>query len=115
MLYIKIKDSVLFKNFKAEGKIFFLVWSSFLKLMSKYSQKLYLLGSKYLNQVNYLMKIDDFKQFFNIPDTYSNAEITRSILNKAANDVTDNTVIKIKAKTVKKYKYITHIKFVFTR
>ena len=85
-------------------------------LKSKYSQRMYELSCRYFNQKNYLMKIDVFKRYFNITNKiYSNAEINRRILKLSIQEINNKTKINIEYEILKKRKFISHIKFKFSK
>lgn len=84
----------------------------FIKLKKISSKRLYELTKIYLNQNQYLMKIDDFKNFFNVPDYYQFSDIDK-YLNRAIEEIEQNTSIKISYEKKKKHKCITHILFIW--
>lgn len=82
-------------------------------LRSKYSQRLFEFASKNKNLASYLMKIDEFKDYFQIPSTYAMGNIDQKILIPMVKDVNDNTSINIEISKMKNKNKITHILFKF--
>ena len=85
------------------------------KLNSKYSQRLYELGRRYLKQENYLMKVEDFKVYFQVPKSYQFCNIDQKILNPAIKELNAKTNINCAIKKKKKGRNITHILFKFKK
>ena len=84
-------------------------------ISSKYSQRLYELSKRYLKQQRYLMKIDDFKRYFNIPDSYKMGNIDQKILNPAIKELNSKTNINCSIEKKKKGRNVTHILFEFKK
>lgn len=82
-------------------------------LKSKYSQRMYELSCRYVNQKNYTMRLDVLRKYFNIPPKYNNAEVKRSIVDRAIKEINNNTRIKISCKSIIKEKMLSHIQFEF--
>lgn len=85
----------------------------FVRLRSKYSQRMYELGCRYVNQKYYTMPIEVLKKYFNITKKYSNAEINREVLKKAMTEINNKTKINVNISLIKKGRNITHVKFEF--
>lgn len=83
-------------------------------LSKKYSIRLYELCCRYMNQKYYSMKIDVFKKYFAVPESYKMCEIDRSILKSSIAEIEKKTNKRIKFEKIKKGKEVTHIKFTFT-
>jgi plasmid replication initiation protein len=60
------------------------------------------------------MCINIFRKYFNVPETYSNAEINRYILKKSIKEVNNKTRISVISNIIKRKKYTSHIKFEFS-
>mgnify|MGYP001317648101 CR=1 FL=1 len=84
-------------------------------LNSKYSQRLYELGRRYVGQTNYLMPIDDFKRYFQVPPSYQMSNIDNYILKPAIRELNEKTSIKCRVSKKKKGVKITHLLFTFTK
>ena len=85
------------------------------KLNSKYSQRLYELSKRYLKQENYLMKIEDFKLYFQVPPSYQMGNVDQVILNPAIKELNKKTNIKCSIEKKKKGRKLTHILFKFKK
>lgn len=83
-------------------------------LTSKYSQRLYELGRRYVGQTNYLMPIDDFKRYFQVPPSYQMSNIDSYILKPAIRELNEKTNIKCSISKKKSGVKITHILFTFS-
>lgn len=84
------------------------------KLNSKYSQRLYELARRYVNQGNYTMKIEDFKEYFQVPKSYKMGNIDQNILNPASKELQDKTNINCSVTKRKRGRDVTHIHFNFS-
>lgn len=83
------------------------------KLNSKYSQRLYELSRRYLKQGNYLMRIEDFKEYFQVPKSYKMGNIDQIILNPSITELNSKTNINCEISKRKKGRNISHILFKF--
>lgn len=82
-------------------------------LRGKYSQRMYELYCAYKKQNNYLMKIEVFKRYFQVPTSYKMCDINKNILNLAIEEVNKIIDGKIKIGKRKYGRNITHIMFNF--
>lgn len=97
-------------------KEFFIIHSpEFDKISTVHGQALYRLCSRFLNQKNYLMKIETLKEYFRLGKKYKTADIVNKILEPGIEKIHVFTNFRIKYKKRKKGKEITHILFTFTR
>jgi plasmid replication initiation protein len=102
---------LLFKHFSFSK----LNLNELLKLKTTYSQRMYELSLKFVNQGKYLMPIEDFKTFFNVPKCYKFCDINKNILIPAIKDINKNISLKVDYEKIKKRKSITHIYFTFSK
>lgn len=84
-------------------------------LRAKYSQRLYELARRYIKQGEYLMKIDYFKEYFEVPTSYRICHLDQKILKPSIKDLNKNTSIICKAEKKKKGRNVTHILFKFRK
>lgn len=84
-------------------------------LSSKYSQRLYELARRYLGQNHFRMKIEDFRSYFRIPESYKMCNIDKKVLEPATKQLNKNTNIVCSYKKEKKGKNISHILFTFIK
>lgn len=82
-------------------------------LRKRYSQRVYELYCRYKNQKKYMMKIEVFKKYFNIPESYSMSEIERTILKSSKEEINKKLNKNINYSKIKKGRNITHIMFSF--
>ena len=83
------------------------------KLKSVYSHILYEFASKNKELRYYLMPIDEFKKYFQVPKKYSMSNIDQRILDPIVKEVNEKTRFNIKITKVKKHNIVTHIRFTF--
>lgn len=81
------------------------------ELNSSYSQRMFEFVSKNKNIKDYTMKIDDFKKYFEIPDSYAMSDIDRRILKKCSEDINKKTNFNLRIEKIKKRNKVTHIIF----
>lgn len=111
-IILDYKDDFLFRNLKTP---FTMVDRSIVNNMSKkYSIRLYLLARKFINQGNYTMKIEDFKEYFQVPKSYKMGNIDQNILNPASKELQDKTNINCSVSKRKRGRDVTHIHFNFS-
>lgn len=84
-------------------------------LNSIYSQRLFEFASKNKNLGKYLMPIDQFKEYFKVPKSYSMCNIDQSIIGVAVNEVNLKTDFNISISKRKNKNKITHIDFKIER
>lgn len=82
-------------------------------LKSTYSQRMFEFVSKNKNIGVYLMPINEFKEYFNIPRSYAMCNIDQRILQPAKRDIDNNTNLTFNYTKVKKKNKVTHIRFTF--
>lgn len=80
-------------------------------LNSVYSQRLFEFASKNKNLKKYLMPINDFKEYFKIPKSYSMCNIDQTVIEVAVNEVNLKTEFNISTSKRKNKNKITHIEF----
>lgn len=78
-----------------------------------YTQRLYELCCCYINQGYYKMKIDVFRRYMQIPDSYQQCDINRRILKAGIDKINKNTNKNITFEKIKKGRNVTHILFKF--
>lgn len=80
---------------------------------SIYSQRLYEFASKNKNLGRYLMPSEEFKEYFNVPESYRIDNIDKRIIKVMVDEVNKNTKLKVKVNKKKRRNIITHIEFIF--
>lgn len=84
-------------------------------LTSKYSQRLYELARRYVGQTNYLMPVEDFKRYFQVPPSYQMSNIDNNILKPAIKELNNKTNINCKVSKRKRGVKVTHFFFTFNK
>lgn len=79
------------------------------QLKSNYSQKIYEIASRYKNQKDYRMTIEDFRRDLNIPDSYIMCNIDQRVIRPSEKEINDNTGLNISIGKLKKGRKVTHI------
>jgi len=110
---ISFTDEIKPYLFELERKFCKIDLKELKSLKETYSQRLYELCCCYVNQGIYRMKIDVFRRYMRIPDSYRMCDITERILKKTINKINKNTNKKITFKNEKTKRNITHILFNF--
>lgn len=85
------------------------------KLKSCYTIKAYEICCRYKNQKEFLIKIDDFKEYFEVPKSYENRHLGIKIINIIEKEINEKTNFSLKIKTIKDlndFKKISHYKFI---
>lgn len=83
------------------------------KLTSKYSIRLYELMRRYIKQQYYMMKLEDFKEYFDVPASYKMCNIDYKILKPASKEIKSKLGIECTFTKKKRGRNITHILFEF--
>ena len=76
-----------------------------------YSQRLYEFISKNKGLKISTMKIEDFKEYFHIPKSYSMCNIDQRVLTPALKEINSVTDFKVVIKKLKESNRVTHIRF----
>lgn len=111
--YIKFSEESIPYLFNFVEKFTSICFKEFQKLSKKYSQRLYELYSRRKNQSVHTMHIEDFKQYFKVPEGYRQSEINKFILKPSIEEIKDKLKIEIRYKKRKKATKVTHIEFYF--
>lgn len=81
-------------------------------LNSKYSQRMYEFICKNKALGFYPMRIEDFKEYFYVPDNYRMSEIDKRILNPVLKDINRNTKYELTINKRKNKNRVTHLEFI---
>jgi len=90
-----------------DGKFSKIILDELYSMKSDYSIRMYEFACRYSGKIK--MKLDTFKKYFNIPNTYQIKNINQKVLNKAIPEVNHNTRFMLEVKEYKKGKTVTHI------
>lgn len=82
-------------------------------LNSIYSQRLFEFTSKNNNLIHYLMPINDFRTYFQVPKSYSMCNIDQRIIEPMLKEINEKTDFTVSIRKIKKRNRVTHIKFTF--
>jgi plasmid replication initiation protein len=111
----KYTKEINFKFTEEALKYFDISNGNFAKIMldelycmkSDYSIRMYEFACRYSGKIK--MKIDTFKNYFNIPDSYDMYEIKRRVFKTSIKEVNNKTRFTLKTKEYKAGKTVTHI------
>lgn len=82
------------------------------ELSSVYSIRMFEFISKNKNLGIYLMPINDFRDYFQVPDSYQISVITERILEYGTNEINSKTQFNVKYEKVKTRGKVSHIRFI---
>lgn len=94
------------------GKFSILRFIEFSKFKSRYSQRMYELYVRYRNQGTYKMRIEDFREWFNVPECFKSGNIDQIILNPIMKELNQEEK-RVSLKKIKKGRNVTHFHFFF--
>ena len=83
-----------------------------LSFSSKYAAMLCLFARQYYQLGIYLMPINDFRDYFQVPDSYQISVITERILEYGTNEINSKTQFNVKYEKVKTRGKVSHIRFI---
>lgn len=116
----KLTDSIkpfvdhIINNFidKGKGNFSVLELEYFEELNSRYSQRMYEFICKNKNLKTYLMRIEDFKNYFDVPSNYKMCNIDDRVLKPVLKDINKNTNFELEINKKKKRNRVTHLEFI---
>ena len=100
-----------FKNDK-NNKFTFIDKNEFKKVRGKYAKEAYLLVREYKNLRVFKLKIENFKERFKIPESYTMSDIDKRILQRMISEINNKTNLNLTINKKKKRNRVTHLEFI---